>query len=134
MEEKSVSIPKVVDMNDEKSLTINHIDCSSSAVSKCRIMNDQLTTFLQILFSKPNYDWIGDIPSLTLGNITDDLQEILSTKLSEQAWMIGDGLKVLSEDISKERSYFSRALKFPFYQAYWLPMQPKHTTTTIQSM
>ena len=65
---------------------------------------------------KPNYNRYGELLSLTPTVLSDDLQEVLTTssKVTEQAHMISDSMKVLAEDISKERNYLSRAAQFPF--------------------
>ena len=65
---------------------------------------------------KPNYNRYGELLSLTPAVLLDNLQEILttSTKISEQSRMISDSMKVLADDISKERNYLSRAAQFPF--------------------
>ena len=109
--EKAGSIPDVINMAEEKT-------SSSTTVSSVEgsITNDRLTAFLQILFVKPNYNRYGELLSLTPAVLLDNLQEILttSTKISEQSRMISDSMKVLADDISKERNYLSRAAQFSF--------------------
>ena len=79
-------------------------------------MNERLIAFLQILFARPNYDRNGDISSLIPAEISDDLDEVLTatSKVTEQARLISDNIKVLSDDITKERTYLSRSTNFPF--------------------
>ena len=109
--EKVESIPQVININENKTT------CSTNAsTSEGSVTNERLTAFLQILFVKPNYDRYGELLSLTPAVLSDDLQEVLTTssKVTEQARMVSDSMKVLAEDISTERNYLSRAAKFPF--------------------
>ena len=104
-----ISVPKIVDMADDKTL-------ASSAASSTSVTNERLTAFMAILFSSPTFDRNGDISHLVPAQLSDEISEILTSasSSSEQARLFADGIEVLAEDISKERSYLSRAAKFPF--------------------
>ena len=54
--------------------------------------------------------------SLKPADLTDEIVEIMTiTKTtSEQARLVGEGIEVLAEDVSKEKNYLSRSCKFPF--------------------
>ena len=110
-ENKAPSVPEVINVIQGKASIASNTNSSKELVA-----NDRLIAFLQILFAKPNYDRYGELLSLGPAVISDNLQEILSatTKTSVQSRMISDSLRVLAEDISHEKSYLSRASKFPF--------------------
>ena len=109
-EQKVASVPEIIDVQSLKNPP------STSSSSEGSIANERLTAFLQILFAVPQYGRGGELLSLEPAELSDDIQEILtsSSKSSEQARMVNDGIRVLSDDISRERSYLSRASKFPF--------------------
>ena len=67
-------------------------------------------------FARPYYDRNGELSSLLPADITDEAMELLSSSssTSEQARTFSNGIEVLADDISKEKSYLSRASKFPF--------------------
>ena len=73
--------------------------------------HENLIAFLSIIFSKPSYNRCGDLESLILAEITDEASELLgsSSSTSEQSGFVGDGIEALAEDVSKEKSYLSRA-------------------------
>ena len=58
----------------------------------------------------------GDLVSLVPAEFVDEARELLtsSSSTSEQARTLSDGIEVLADDISRERSYLSKASKFPF--------------------
>ena len=60
------SVPEVVNL-DEKTIV------TSAASSACSVQNDRLTAFLQILFSKANYDRNGELSSLVPESLSNDL-------------------------------------------------------------
>ena len=128
--EKEVSVPQVINMDENK--TMGSVNASSSEGS---ITNERLTAFLQILFVKPNYDRNGEVLSLTPAVLSDNLQEVLTTttKVTEQARMISDSMKVLAEEISQERNYLSRASQFPFLSTTLISyaIQTHYHTETI---
>ena len=66
--------------------------------------------------ARPYYDRNGELSSLLPVHITDKAMELLSSSssTSEQARTFSDGIEVLADDISREKSYLSRASKFPF--------------------
>ena len=108
---KESTIPEEVHISEDK-ITVS--SSASSTISS--VTNERLSSFLAILFAKPQFDRNGDVTSLIPAVITDEVQEILTTctKIAEQSRIINDGIEVLADDIKKERSYLSRASKFPF--------------------
>ena len=112
-EKKENTIPEEVHISEDKTTVSSSASSTISSVT-----NERLSSYLAILFAKPQYDRNGDISNLIPVTITDEVQEILTacTKISEQSRMINDGIEVLVDDVKKERSYLSRASKFLFYQ------------------
>ena len=110
------SVPGIIDMEYNMQKSSPSKPSHSSLDTEKSIMNERLIAFLQILFAKPNYDRNGDILSLIPAVISDDLDKVLvlTSKVSEQARLVSDNMKVLADDISKERTYLSRATNFPF--------------------
>ena len=66
--------------------------------------------------SKPHYNRNGDLASLVPADISDEVQELLTFPLttSKQARTLINIIEVLVDNISKERSYLSRASNFPY--------------------
>ena len=66
--------------------------------------------------SSPHYNRNGDLVSLVPADISDKVQELLTFPLttSKQARTLINVIEVLVDNISKERSYLSRASKFPY--------------------
>lgn len=92
----------MVNIAEEQTIVTSSASVVSSEAS---IMNERLTSFLQILFAVPNYNRDGKVTNLIPATITDDLQEILSStsKVSEQARMVSNNIKALATDILKEK-------------------------------
>ena len=107
---QETSVPEEVNFAEDKTVV------STSTSSSTGVKNERLLAFLAILFSKPHYDRKGDLSSLVPAEIADEARELLtsSSSTSEQARTLSDGIEVLADDISRERSYLSRASKFPF--------------------
>ena len=70
------SVPKVVNIAEDK-MVASKTDSSASSIT-----NERLTNFLQIIFTKLNYDRYGEVLSLTPAIISDDLQEIFQAASS----------------------------------------------------
>ena len=89
---------------------------SKSEEAKIVEKNEKVILYYALLFAKPQYDKNGAIVTLLPGDISDEVMEVLSSlsSVSEQARLLSDIFRVLSEDISKERTYLSRAACFPF--------------------
>ena len=106
----SCKVPEVVNIPEQKSPT------AESKASESTVINEKLTAFLQVLLAKPVFDQEGSIIYLEPATISDSLQEILTstTKISEQARMVADAMKVLLEDVSNEKYYISRSVNFPY--------------------
>ena len=94
-----------IDLNDELTIVTSQ---SKSEEAKIVEKNEKVILFYALLFSKPQYDKNGAIVSLLPGDLSDEALEVLSSasSVSEQARLLGDSFRVLSEDISKERSEF----------------------------
>ena len=92
----SFKAPAVVNIPEHKTVA------SDTKSSKCIVMNKRLTAFLQILFAKPGFNNNGDMCFLEPAIISDSLQEILTatSKTSQQARMVSDAMKVLSDEIA----------------------------------
>ena len=106
----SFKVPAVVDIPEHKMVA------SETKSSECTVMNERLTAFLQILFAKPAHDEDSDVSFLEPAIISDNLQEIFAatSNTSQQARIVSDAVKVLSDDISDEKYYLSRSSCFPF--------------------
>ena len=97
-------------------LFIHFILFSFDPISKLCEKNERLIAFLQILFSRPEYDRSGNISSLLPGQLTDEALELLATNSStaDQARALADALDALANEVSRERTYLSRAADFPY--------------------
>ena len=106
----SCKVLDVVDIPEHRTLA------SESKSSKCTVINEKLTAFLQVLFTKPVFNADGDFLYLEPATISDSLQEIMTTttNTSQQACMVADAMKVLLDDVSSEKYYISRNVNFPF--------------------
>ena len=107
---RSIHIPEEVNIPEQKTVA------SDAKSSECLVMNERLTAFLHILFAKPAYDKDSDVSFLEPAIIADSLQEILTatSNTSQQASMVLDAIKVLSDDIADKKYYLSRSSCFPF--------------------
>ena len=125
------SVPEIVNVAEDKT------EASGRESSDATMKNDRLIAFLQLLFAKPNYDRYGEVLSLTPGDISDDLQEILqaASSTSLQARMVNDAIKVIAEEVVNEKYYLSRAAKFPFLSSTLITyaLQAHYHTGTIDT-
>ena len=92
-----------IDLNDEVTVVTSQ---AKSEEAKIIEKIEKVILFYALLFAKPQYDKNGAIVTLLPGDISDEAMEVLSStsSVSEQARLLGDSFRVLSEDISKERS------------------------------
>ena len=78
--------------------------------------NEKVIIFTSLLYLIPEFDRHGTIPSLSPGEILDEALVILSstTSTSEQARSLHNSFSILADDVSKEKSYLSRAAEHFF--------------------
>ena len=106
----NVLVPQEVNIDEDKTIV-----SSSTDSTKSNAINDRLATFFSILFASASDDQQGEF-QLSPAIISDEVQEIMtsSSSTSDQARLIGQGIEVLADDISKEKNYLSRFGNFPF--------------------
>ena len=111
--EKVPTVPQEVAVPDQRTIVTS---TSSTQDQKLIEKNERLIAFLQIFFSRPEYDRTGNITSLLPGQITDEALELLTSNSStaDQARALADALDALAIDVSHERTYLSRAADFPY--------------------
>lgn len=117
--EEESSIPHEVNLLGDKTIVslAERTTSTSSTSSSANVKNERLSALLAILSSKPLFDRKGDLASLIPAVLTNEIQEIISSSAStsEQARALSDSIEALADDVSRERSYLSRASKFHFY-------------------
>ena len=71
--------------------------------------------FLSILFSRPEYDRMGEVASLSPAKLTEEVKELLTScsSTTEQARSLAHSLDALTVEISKERSYLGLPVHEP---------------------
>ena len=106
--------PPVPDLVSLAEKTIASV--ASSHESKCVEKNEKLRAFLSVMYSHPTYDRTGSLTALSPASLTNEAMELLTTGSStaEMSRNLMDGLEALAYDISRERSYISRAVDLPF--------------------
>ena len=89
---------------------------SSALESKTIDKNERLITFMSLFFPRPQYDREGQMVTLLPAELSDEALDMLtsSTSTSDQATQLGDGLTSLADEITNERFYLSRTVKFPY--------------------
>ena len=72
--------------------------------------------FLSVMYTHPTYDRTGSLTALSPAILTNEAMELLtsSSSTADTSRNLTDGLEALAYDISRERSYISRATDFPF--------------------
>ena len=107
------SPPKMEDLVEDY---VSGIRKSSTDETKTMEQNKKVIIFTFLLFSIPEFDRHGTISSLSLGEISDEALDILSssTSTSKQARSLYDSFSILADDAPKGKSYLSRAAEFPF--------------------
>ena len=75
---------------------------SKSEEEKIVEKDEKVILIYALLFAKPQYDKNEAIVTLLPGDILDEAMEVLfsSSSVSEQASLLSDSFRVLSEDIS----------------------------------
>ena len=106
-------VPNEVAILDNKTVVTS---TSTAHDAKLIEKNERLIAFLSIFFSRPEYDRSGNINALTPAQLTDEALELLASHSStaDQARALYDGLDALAADISRERTYLSRAADMPY--------------------
>ena len=108
----SVPIQEVnIAANDNKTVaTCSTNSTPSNAASNC------LVTFFSILFAKNSSNEETKNHYLEPTVLTDEVQEIMtnSSSTSEQARMIGEGIQLLAEDVTKEKIILVEPATSPF--------------------
>ena len=81
-----------------------------------RKSSQETIAFLSNLFSRLEYDRMGEIASLSPTELTEEAKELptLCSPTTEQGRSLADSLDALTVEVSKERSYLSSAADFPF--------------------
>ena len=107
----SPPVPDLVSLAEKTMASI-----ASSQDSKVVEKNEKLMAFLSVMYAHPTYDRTGSITALSPAILTNEAMELLSSSSStaDTSRNLTDGLEALAYDISRERSYISRATDFPF--------------------
>ena len=103
----NILVPHEVNIEEDKTIV-----SSSTSSTASNVINVRLATFFSILFASASESQLS--PAV----ISDEVQEIMtsSSSTSEQARLIGQGIEVLANDISKENKR-SKVLAKDVYQA-----------------
>ena len=94
----------------------NTVVTATSSTSKDSKKNERVIALYSILFVKAQYDRHGTVSSMLPAERSDDVMELFSSasSTSEQSRILHDSLDALSDEISTERNYLSRATRFLF--------------------
>ena len=96
-------------------IATSHVD-NALVDSKLVDKNENLMSFLQIFFSRPQYDRSGSIASLLPAELTVEALELLSShaSTSDQATQLRYFLSALADEVRHEKNYLSKSVDFLF--------------------